>query len=303
MGIGYQLQDRNVFDYNLWVLPDVVEPLRGPRRWSGRETFLTFLGAAQTFGRFVGRPFPEAISQTLGIEHINFGSAGVGPEFYLTKENILKYVNRSAICIVQVMSGRSVSTSLMEAINGGGMLRFREGARAGENEMAADAYRILAREYGSEAVERQVSEARERWVACYRSLFDMIEVPIILVWMSTRPITSTGDMGPNGNLGEFPQLIGANELAALQRDNLTVVDALLTKPTYVRLINHNNNNPEFGFSKEAFPGHPAWARDINTYYYVQRQHDETTSALMRAFMTPEYGALRARLLSPVVAAA
>jgi hypothetical protein len=65
----------------------------------------------------------------------------------------------------------------------------------------------------------------------------------------------------------------------------------------MRLINHNNGNPELSFTKEAFPKHPAWARDVNSYYYVQRQHDETTSALMRAFMAAGNADLRVRFLS------
>jgi hypothetical protein len=292
MGFGYQTDDRNIIDYKLWVLPDVPEMLRGPRRWSGRKPFLTFLGAAQTFGRFVEHPFPEIVSGVLGADHINFGSAGAGPEYYLKKSATVEYVNRSALCVIQVMSGRSVSTSLLESIGGGGMLKFRDGPRAGTNAMAADAYRILVREYGTDSASRQLAEARQRWISCYNELFDKITVPIALLWMSSRSPDTSADPDAQGNLGEFPHLIGSNELGAIRREGVHLIECVLKQPTYMRLTNFVTGEPEFVYSLDRFPGHPDWARDVNNYYYVQRQHDEAASAIIRACLVGNNGPLR-----------
>jgi hypothetical protein len=293
MSLGYQGDDRNIVDYKLWALPDVGALLRGPRRWTGSRPFLTFLGAAQTFGRFVQRPFPEIVGGVLDADYINFGAAGAGPEYYINRSTILNYVNRSTLCVVQVMSGRSVSTPLLESVQGGGMLKFLDGPRAGENAMAADAYRLVAREYGAEALRQQVADARERWVWCYRSLFDKISVPIAILWMSTRATDTSADPDKDGQLGEFPHLIGRKELEAIRRDGTTLIQAVVKQPTYMRLINPATGSPAAAYDRSGFPDHPEWARDVNNYYFVQHQHGETTAAIIRACIAETNVSLRA----------
>jgi hypothetical protein len=297
MSIGYQADDRNIVDYKLWVLPDFGPQLRGPRRWTGDHPFITFLGAAQTFGRFVKKPFAQTFSDIFGVDHLNFGSAGAGPEYYVGKDTVTNYVNRSQFCVIQVMSGRSVSTSILESIHGGGLLKFRTGPRAGESAMAADAYRILARDYGEQVLKQQVAEARAQWTSCYNILLDSITVPTVLLWMSTRRMSEEADNDSAGNLGEFPHLIGRAELDAITREGVTVVDALIEKPTYMRLINAVTGDPCLGFDKKAHPNHPEWARDLNVYYFTETQHEQTAVALARACIAKDNSHLRSLLVA------
>ncbi len=297
MGMGYQRADRNIIDYKLWVLPDVDAALRGPRRWRGDRPFLTFLGAAQTFGRFTPTPFAQKISSIMGVDHINFGSAGAGPEYYLNKEPILDYVNKSAFCVIQIMSGRSVSTSILESLHGGGQLRFRTGARVGEVAMAADAYRLLASEYGAQAALDQAAEARESWIAGHRKLLNLITVPVILLWMSTRAIDTDGGIDAAGKLGEFPQLVGRKEVDAISRGKLFCVEAVVKQPTYIRLVNAFTGDPCEGFDRKTHPNYMEWARDLNVYYYTQSQHDETATALLLALLNEKNKALQRTILA------
>jgi hypothetical protein len=292
MGIGYQTHDRHAFDYQMWALPDMAELLRGPRRWTGRRPFLSFLGAAQTFGRFVARPFPEIVSGALGVDHLNLGAAGAGPEHYLNKPAMMNYINRGSLCVMQVMSGRSISTSLLESVGGRGMLKFRTGPRAGQRFIAADAYRLLAAEYGAEATAQQRVEARERWIACYRELIANVTVPKVLLWMSTRSLDTPSDLDSQGGLGEFPQLIARPEVEELLTESLTFVEAVVKEPTYMRVVDSVTGEPAYPFSKEAFPRHLDWTRDLNKYYYVQRQHDEAAAAIIAATYAKQNTALR-----------
>ena len=41
-----------------------------------------FVGAAQTFGRLCALPFPSLLAETMGIEVLNLGHGGAGPEFF-----------------------------------------------------------------------------------------------------------------------------------------------------------------------------------------------------------------------------
>ena len=69
-----------------------------------------FIGAAQTYGRFCDRPFPQLVCDSLGMQCFNLGVSGAGPEEPLFHNPyVLLDINQCKLVVIQIMSGRSVS--------------------------------------------------------------------------------------------------------------------------------------------------------------------------------------------------
>jgi hypothetical protein len=270
MGIGYQATDRGSFDYRLWRLHDWAELLRGPRRWTQGDSYLTFLGAAQTFGRFSVTPYPEILFQWSRKSYLNFGFAGAGPEFFMRHDKIIQYINASQVCFLQIMSGLSISTSFMRAKGKGGVLEFTDGPLKGKTMLAAVAYDELIKHYPADVVVQQVREAREQWVHKYRQLMDSITVPIVLTRISTSaPVTEDCYDSGARLLGTFPHLIDGPSLSLVRQHAAIYVDCTYPHERPERLIDFATRRLDKVFDAESFPHRANWMRTYNTYYPTQ----------------------------------
>jgi hypothetical protein len=71
---------------------------------------IAFIGAAQTYGRFADKPFPNLVCDKLGMECLNLGKAGAGPEDPLFNDpDVFVDILECKAVVIQIMSGRSVS--------------------------------------------------------------------------------------------------------------------------------------------------------------------------------------------------
>lgn len=233
---GYVLRDWEVTDYQCHELPGTGLWFRGPSPGRlDRGRYFTAIGAAQTFGCFCDRPYPALLSTRLGIPALNLGYSGAGPGFYSHHEEVIRVINDGAFCIVQVMSGRSTSNSLLA--NPQGLAygsRRSDGAPATAEEVFEQAImRDLARipllprratkaavkvlGIPLPAVRRLAEESRNDWIGSYQALFSIITVPKVLFWFSAR----TPDYRPRYHrhrslFGKYPHLIDAATLGRIK---------------------------------------------------------------------------------------
>jgi hypothetical protein len=271
MGLGYQRLDRRAFDYELWFVEDGRLCLRGPRRSVPEAPFLACVGAAQTFGRFVARPYPAQLEALSRRPVLNLGLSGAGPESFLKRGTLQELMRKAEIVVLQIMSGRSVSAGVFRCRANAGVLEFVEGPRAGEVRVAKDAYAILKREYGANAFSEQVAAVREAWVDRYRRLLGEIERPTYLLWMSNRsPHAMVED--PD-DLGTFPHLVTEGMVAALAQHCAGTIDATLDKPVLQPLYDKLSGELVEVFDKTSFPNWQDSIRAFNTYYPSQEHHD------------------------------
>jgi hypothetical protein len=282
MGVGYQYSDRNILDYKLWYLPEIDLPLRGPANDFRHGDYFSFLGAAQTFGRLCAHPFPERISQFFGKGFLNFGIAGCGPEYYLKHPEIIRYVNGSKLCVLQLMSGRSGSNAMFDMPKHGGALQFRKGPLKGQKFMAREAYRSLIKHYTCQQVMDTVEHARTVWVKNTRRLMSMIKVPTLLLWFSTRtPHYEFSLEQVDRLLGPFPHLIDAESLMAVVEKAEHYVQVVTNAGRPQLLINRHTAKPEAVFDKARFPGLPDRVRCYNTYYPSPEMHEQAFKDISR----------------------
>ncbi|MEM7797364.1 MAG: DUF6473 family protein [Cyanobacteria bacterium P01_C01_bin.118] len=185
MGKFYQDWDQEIIDYQMYTLQGM--DLRGPQLT--QSDYIAYLGAAQTFGRYCHHPFPNLLGQQLQLDTLNLGSGGKGPEYYyLNNPQSLELINAAKLAVVQVMSGRSVSTSVLQSTRGGrsGICR-----RTGKNTNAnAIFYGLISgqdpRGLDPDFLPQLVAETRENYVKAMVELLEKIRVPKVLLWFSTR---------------------------------------------------------------------------------------------------------------------
>ena len=233
---GYQERDYEVVDYRMAELTHTGLRFRGPVEVDSRVGYFACIGAAQTFGCFVDRPYPTLLSNQLGLPVLNLGYGGAGPEFFADQTSLHAYLNQASFVVLQVMSGRSQSNSLYEC---GGLeyaTRRSDGRRMGAQRAIAEAMlpgpahlagkRIPSRLRrllpDSEAAVRSrteplISEIREAWVESHRRLLARLTAPVVLFWFSKRS-TDYGQTYSDvaGVFGQFPQMVNTEMIDAIR---------------------------------------------------------------------------------------
>lgn len=217
----YQDLDAPHFDYRLATIPGAEHTqLRGPLA-DRSGPFVACIGAAQTFGRFVERPFPELLGEALGVPCVNAGIAGTGPRYWL-QPDVLAAVGAARLVVVQVLSGRSAGNSLYRNDSGrhdGVVVATGERVR-----FETFLERVIAT--GDRALlERVVAETRADYVDAMRRLGEALRAPTVLLWLSHRAPEYTVDGTSSfGVLNHFPQLVDRAVLDAIAPSFTAVVE-------------------------------------------------------------------------------
>lgn len=201
----YRRIDAPLLDYELGTVPGAGDVLfRGPIPDLGAP-YVAVVGGAQTFGRFVDRPFPALLAERLGLPCLNLGIGGAGPRFALGPD-ILPLLQGARLVIVQVFSGRSSSTSQFDNQRGGRNF----GSVLANNRWVAyeDYFRHEFERGDRELTERIVAETRDDFGFMLAELGRLLRVPAVLLWLSRRVPDYEIDWSTTfGILNDYPQLI------------------------------------------------------------------------------------------------
>lgn len=285
MGIGYQGTDRNVIDYDLWFADGSTRlAFRGPRGDLAAPGAICCIGAAQTFGRFVPRPFAQQIGDILGRTVLNLGFSGAGPEFYLTKSLLMNCLARAEMVVVQSMSARSVTAGVFEVRGNNGVLKFLEGPRAGEVHKAQKAYRILRRDYGEEVFRTQVAAAQTAWLAEHRDLAARIPGRKIFLWLSSEAPGDNVKLDTSA-VGVFPHFVDAGMVEQIAGMGFELVTCILKDMPAQVLVNDRTGVVEEVFNPRDFPDRPDRTRALNGYYATPDLHDLAARTLIRHILS------------------
>ncbi len=301
MSEGYQRRDHEVVDYQLWRLAPGGEALRGPAPPSLEPgSYFACLGAAQTFGCFVERPWPELLAQRLGLPVLNLGVAGAGPRLFL-EPAWRPWLEGAAFVVVQVMSGRSGDCSRF-ASGGRERLRVRADGRllgadaAWAEVLQADLARWsnpllrglvnrLNAAFGRREVRRLVAETQADWVASCTALLDAIRVPKLLLWFSRRPPRFRARFhSVRAMLDEYPQLVDERMIAAVAPAADAYVQCVTSRGS-PQLLRRPGLAGELGEPVAVRPADagtgedPALVWTHNTYYPSPEMHADAAERL------------------------
>lgn len=230
----YVDRDSEIIDYQGYYLNSVDFLLRGPEPTEWKEqTYFSCIGAAQTFGTYVEFPFGHLLSMELNTPYLNFGIGGKGPDFFTRQKGIIEHVNHSAFCILQIMSSRSIWNSFYEKIG----FRLYE-------EPYIKAFEKLIADYPLEYIESIINEIRNQWLDAYLQLFEMIKVPVVLFWFSTRePDYPINYRAPGKLLGKFPQLVNGFMMDQIKDKAEKYVECISQIGLPEKLINRHTKEP------------------------------------------------------------
>lgn len=284
MAAEYQETDARVVDYAPYCLDDAIidrstrRPLfiRGPRpERLEKGNYFVCLGAAQTFGRFCARPFPNLLSERLGLPVLNISHGGAGPAFFCGENaRLVDYLNGARFVVVQVMSGRSDSNSLFESDGVGYYRRRSDGANLGCDQAFDELIRTVSRD----ELRKIVEETRASWQASYHRLLSDIAVPKILFWFATRRPAYIQTLDTvHGLFGAFPQLVNQEMVDAVRRDCDRYVECVskrgLPQPLKDRVTGEIISISDPWTSV-------AW--ETNWYYPSPEMHEDAARALLPA---------------------
>lgn len=185
--------DEVLFDYKIYRFGRSRQLFRGPKPDVARP-FVSFIGAASTFGRFVHEPYPQLLGEELGIGALNLGTDGAGPGFFVSDPEIVRTASRAKVCVIQVMSARNLSNRMFS-------VRPRRNQRLhAVSDLLKGIYPdvdfgrfsfvrvMLATLMKEDPIRFRLveNEMRNAWMARMRSLLSMIETKKVLFWFSGR---------------------------------------------------------------------------------------------------------------------
>ena len=207
-------------DYKSYILDEGPYRLRGPKPTS--DTFISCIGAAQTFGRWTAKSYPELLGNEIGIDAYNISTGGYGPEDTWI-DLYLDIINSSEVCIIQIASARcqsipsrGVVSRGKDYIEGGEILgksNLGYGVRGGVKIKAEDYWRREFKTLTKSQAKSRVDEMLDLYVGAYEELFSKIKVPTILLYIGHKPaIDETSHdfrqpVTPTSAAGPFPHWV------------------------------------------------------------------------------------------------
>ena len=263
--IGYQIREWEYINYHVYKMPNTDTYFRGPQKQLANRQYICFVGAAQTFGCFCDRPFSSLVEKSLGITSLNLGIGGAGPKQFLNV-NLIDLINKSALCVLQILSSRSIESSLWENLEGNVHYTYLE---TGNRHFMDNVWKNLLNKYSNSRIIQIVDECRQNWLNHYNQLFEMINVPIILLYISeTKPTDDNNNLTQkrlDKFLGKFPQLVTNNMISSIKKNAIHYIE-------YVK----SDREPTI-LSKKSKPNETV--KDI--YYPSQKMHYEITEILVK----------------------
>lgn len=233
MSMKYQMESGHIAEYDLWSIPGVKFPLRGPPvSLDGRAPLVSFIGAAQVFGAFVNHPFPNLVCEMLSARALNLGNGGAGPALFSSSANVLDLINQSGVCVIQVMSARSsMENRFMSSLNGRASVRVTYPDGRNEECLGHHALLRIAPEISKAEFSELVAETLANYIAQYQTLLAAIKVPKVLLYVGRNPPIAnveTDDWTPEMLVGTHPHLVTEETFSVLKTlcdETVTVVGA------------------------------------------------------------------------------
>jgi hypothetical protein len=283
MSAIYQRSDWEVVDYQLYLLdPEIIDSysgqdliFRGPKPKSlKKNSYFVCVGAAQTFGRFCQKPYPNLLAEQLRLPVLNLGFGGVSADFFRQDNpKLLHYINNAKFVIIQVMSGRSQDNSIFKNCRGYFVTKVADDTQI----PWVDAYQELIENSDRQFVEKIIAETRQNWVNSYIQFLQKIQVPKILFWFSTREATYQDDYQEVHQLfNQFPQLVNSEMISQLENYIDDYVECLSTRGIPQQITSRFTGKPTV--AKDDWDG-MEWS--TNSYYPSPEMHLDAYHALER----------------------
>lgn len=174
---------------------------RGPRRRLDGP-FIAAVGGTETYGKFVGRPWPALLEDGIGHPVVNFGAINAGVDVFCADETVLSACNDARAVVFQVMGAHNLSNRYYTVhprrndrfLKASALLRnqFPE-IDFTEVHFTRHLIQTLA-ETDPARFSLVKAELQSAWVARMLAVLRRISVPVVLLWMGPRAPSEPEDL-------------------------------------------------------------------------------------------------------------
>lgn len=171
---------------------------RGPKRDTSGQ-YVAFVGGADTYGKFIERPYPRLIEAACGRPCVNLGVVNASIDAFVHDPAVVGLCAGAAVTVVQVMGAQNLSNRFYRVhprrndrfLDASSILRviypevdFSEIAFTGH---------LLKRLYdvSPERFDIVRGELEQAWVARMRLFLSQIGANAVLMWFASRPMDDT----------------------------------------------------------------------------------------------------------------
>lgn len=208
---------------------------RGPQR-ELTGPYLAFIGATETYGKFIAAPFPSLVERVLGIPCINLGQMNAGIDVFCREPFVLEAASNAKVTVVQILGAHNM-TNRYYAVHPRRNDRFVAASgllRSLYDEMDfADFHftRHLLGQLQAQGPERFLAVQRElqdAWVARMRLMLQQIRGQTVLLWLSTQP-PRDGDALFAPGIGDDPVMISRSMIDQISPYASHVVEVIVSE--------------------------------------------------------------------------
>lgn len=178
-------------DYCLYRFGKSKQLYRGPRPDLSKN-YCAFIGATETYGKFVKTPFAGLLRNELGVQCANFGKVNAGIDQYAKDPAIQVACTKAKATVITVMGAHNLSNRFYTVhprrndrfLQASGLLRtlYRE-VDFSEIHYTRHLLKTL-RDADTMKFTLVVEELKAAWVARMKLLLDLTKSETILFWMS-----------------------------------------------------------------------------------------------------------------------
>lgn len=296
----YHTEDKNLaeIEYGDFQPPGCPYVFRGrsaPLDMS--QPYAVCIGSATTFGRFLRRPYPTQLEEATGVPFVNLGIGGARPEVYLSNANLMDFLRRSGLVVLELMSARGYPSPIYApSTYAGNIGTFMDcfGLSAHRKDDAELDQLLTKTEAGEMVFVDRVFEGtfkylnaeqrdliRDVLVLNYlrdiRRLAGEIGVPIVgLLMTKSEPFAARARSSPKNYpewAGDYPHFVDDAVVEALVQSGISVAVSRSVRGVPFPVTNWRTGEPAPVFRWQSDPS-------LNTYYPSQEMHDDATRVLL-----------------------
>lgn len=167
---------------------------RGPEQRLA-PPYTLFLGGTETYGRFVPRPYPALLGDTLGITAVNMGVVNAGLDAFAGDDTVLDVARRAESVVIQLVGAQNLSNRFY-SVHPRRNDRFLGASEALQalypevdfTEFSFTRHMLTTLETQCPERFRQVAEAvQSRWSAQMDLLMTAAGDRVVLLWLADAP--------------------------------------------------------------------------------------------------------------------
>lgn len=222
----YDVMGRRGLDYDICAYDGSRLQFRGPKRDLSKP-YVAFLGATETFGKYIARPFPDLVADHLPAKPVNLGMINGGLDAYLGDPAVLELAKGAELRVVQVIGALNLSNHFFKVhprrndrfvCAQAALLRLFPEVDFTEFHFTKAMLRALRRCSG-ERYEMVCRELQDIWLARMTALLRLLGDGTVLLWFAPAPPPKDAITQPSD-----PMLVDAEMVARMRAKSSAYVE-------------------------------------------------------------------------------